>query len=123
MGKRAESLKDYLKKGAAVDVILRPAHRDLAEEDQTTGFKLVGKVLELEFAGGRGDASQSSGRDDRRLAFMAASNLAGRRRLAISTTSRTTCPSDGHAQPIRPPLRPVAPARQALLRAGARDAC
>ena len=66
MGKARESLKDYLKKGAAVDVILSDPHIETwQKKDQTTGFKLVGKVLELEFAGGRGDASQSSGRDDR----------------------------------------------------------
>lgn len=56
-GKRAESLKDYLKKGAAVDVILSDPHIETwQKKDQTTGFKLVGKVLELEFAGGAREA-------------------------------------------------------------------
>lgn len=56
-GKRAEALKDYLKKGAAVDVILSDPHIETwQKKDQTTGFKLVGKVLELEFAGGAREA-------------------------------------------------------------------
>ncbi len=60
-GKRAESLKDYLKKGAAVDVILSDPHIETwQKKDQTTGFKLVGKVLDLEFAGGAREAGSSS---------------------------------------------------------------
>ena len=56
-GKRAEALKDYLKKGVAVDVILSDPHIETwQKKDQTTGFKLVGKVLELEFAGGAREA-------------------------------------------------------------------
>lgn len=56
-GKRAEALAQYLKKGAAIDVILADPHIDTwQKKDQTTGFKLVGKVLELEFAGGAREA-------------------------------------------------------------------
>ena len=52
-GKRAEALAQYLKKGAAVDVILADPHIDTwQKKDHTTGFKLVGKVIEIEFAGG-----------------------------------------------------------------------
>lgn len=57
-GKRAESLKDYLKKGTAVVVIISEPHIETWQKrDQTTGFKLVGRVLELEFAGGARDAA------------------------------------------------------------------
>ena len=56
-GKRAEALKDYLKKGAAIDAIIADPHIETwQKKDQTTGFKLVGKVLELEFAGGAREA-------------------------------------------------------------------
>lgn len=56
-GKRAEALAQYLKKGAAIDVILADPHIETwQKKDQTTGFKLVGKVLELEFAGGAREA-------------------------------------------------------------------
>lgn len=81
-GKRAESLKDYLKKGAAVDVILSDPHIETwQKKDQTTGFKLVGKVLELEFAGGAreagsfpsGDKSQPAADSPRRPAAPARS--------------------------------------------------
>lgn len=53
-GKRAEALAQYLKKGVAVDVILADPHIETwTKKDQTTGFMLVCKVLELEFAGGQ----------------------------------------------------------------------
>lgn len=64
-GKRAEALKDYLKKGAAVVVILSDPHIETwQKKDQTTGFKLVGKVLELELTGGAREAgsNQSGGK-------------------------------------------------------------
>ena len=56
-GKRAEALAQYLKKGAAIDLILADPHIETwQKKDQSTGFKLVGKVLELEFAGGAREA-------------------------------------------------------------------
>lgn len=55
-GKRAEALSKYLKKGASIDIIIADPHIETwQKKDQSTGFKLVGKVLELEFAGGARD--------------------------------------------------------------------
>ncbi len=52
-GKRAEALAQHLTKGAAIDVVLTEPHIETwTKKDQTTGFKLVAKVAELEFAGG-----------------------------------------------------------------------
>ena len=52
-GKRAEALAPHLTKGAAIDVVLTEPHIETwTKKDQTTGFKLVAKVSELEFAGG-----------------------------------------------------------------------
>ena len=52
-GKRAEALAQHLTKGSAVDVVITEPHIETwTKKDQTTGFKLVGKVSELEFAGG-----------------------------------------------------------------------
>lgn len=62
-GKRAESLEKYLTKGCAIDVVLSEPHIETwQKKDQTTGFKLVAKVLELEFAGGgeRRERSESA---------------------------------------------------------------
>jgi single-strand DNA-binding protein len=59
-GKRAEALAPYLKKGVAVSVVIVDPHVETYKKnDQSTGFKFVGKVSEIEFAGG-GNA-QSSG--------------------------------------------------------------
>ncbi len=52
-GKRAEALAPYLKKGVAVSVVIVDPHVETFEKkDKTTGFKFVGKVSEIEFAGG-----------------------------------------------------------------------
>lgn len=52
-GKRAEALAPHLTKGSAIDVVLTDPHVETwTKKDQTTGFKMVGKVAELEFAGG-----------------------------------------------------------------------
>lgn len=51
-GKRAEALAPHLTKGSAIDVVLTDPHIDTwTKKDQTTGFKLVARVAELEFAG------------------------------------------------------------------------
>jgi single-strand DNA-binding protein len=56
-GKRAEALARYLTKGTAIDVIIADPHIETwTKQDKTTGHKLVGRVLELEFAGGGRDA-------------------------------------------------------------------
>lgn len=63
-GKRAEALAPYLKKGTAVSVVIVDPHVETFEKkDKSTGFKFVGKVSEIEFAGGRDGqrTDQSSG--------------------------------------------------------------
>ena len=60
-GKRAEALAQHLTKGSAIDVVLTEQHIETwTKKDQTTGFKLVAKVAELEFAGGGERRSESS---------------------------------------------------------------
>lgn len=60
-GKRAEALAPYLKKGTAVSVVIVDPHIETYEKkDKTTGFKFVGKVSEIEFAGGGNQQSSGS---------------------------------------------------------------
>lgn len=60
-GKRGEALAQHLTKGAAIDVVLTEPHIETwMKKDQTTGFKLVAKVAEMEFAGGGERRSESS---------------------------------------------------------------
>lgn len=59
--KRAEALAQYLKKGTAVSVVIVDPHIETYEKkDKTTGFKFVGKVSEIEFAGGGNQQSSGS---------------------------------------------------------------
>jgi len=52
-GKRAESLVDYLVKGAAIVATLQDPHiRTYEKKDGTLGYTLSGSILDLEFAGG-----------------------------------------------------------------------
>lgn len=52
--KRAEALAPYLKKGSAVSVVITDPHIETYEKkDGTSGFKLVGKIAEIEFTGER----------------------------------------------------------------------
>ena len=59
-GKRAESLAPHLLKGKQVDVVLEEPHIETFEGRNGTGYKLVGRVLSIEFAsdGQRQDAPQ-----------------------------------------------------------------
>lgn len=53
-GKRAESLQPYLTKGAQVMVVASDVHIETFDKrDGGQGFKLVGRVDDLEFAGSR----------------------------------------------------------------------
>lgn len=62
-GKRAELLHPHMKKGTALDVVLTEPHIETwTKKDQTTGIKLVGKVAEIEFAGGGSSSSESAPR-------------------------------------------------------------
>lgn len=59
-GKRAESLAPYLKKGSQIDAILTDVHvQEYDKKDGTKGVKLSARILELEFAGGRSESSES----------------------------------------------------------------
>ena len=51
-GKRAEALAPYLLKGTSVDVVLSEPHIEAYEGKNGTGHKLVGRILEIELAGG-----------------------------------------------------------------------
>ena len=52
-GKRAESLAQYLTKGVQVDCVLEDVHIEaFSKADGTPSFKLAGRVLKFDFAGG-----------------------------------------------------------------------
>jgi single-strand DNA-binding protein len=52
-GKRAESLAQYLLKGVAIGVTIQDPHIETyTTKDGRQGSKLVGRVIDLEFAGG-----------------------------------------------------------------------
>lgn len=52
-GKRAEALQPYLTKGSLICVIIDAPHIETWEKkDGNTGFKLVGRVIDIELAGG-----------------------------------------------------------------------
>lgn len=52
-GKQAEAVTKYLTKGSQIDVVSDNLHIEtFTKKDQTTGVKLVGTVLKLDFAGG-----------------------------------------------------------------------
>ena len=53
-GKRAEALAQYLTKGTAVDVVLSEPHIETYQGKNGEGHKLVGRVVEIELAGGGG---------------------------------------------------------------------
>jgi single-strand DNA-binding protein len=53
-GERAEKLSEYLTKGTQISVILSEPHIQTYERrDGGQGFKLVARVIELQFAGGQ----------------------------------------------------------------------
>lgn len=51
-GKRAESLAPYLLKGGLVSITLDEVHIETYQSAKGEGTKLVGKVLQIELAGG-----------------------------------------------------------------------
>lgn len=58
-GKRAEALCDHLTKGTAIEVVLTEVHVHTYEKKGGGyGASLRGKVLELNFAGGKSNAEQ-----------------------------------------------------------------
>jgi single-strand DNA-binding protein len=59
-GQRAESMASYLTKGTMLSVIIEEAHNETFEKrDGTQGFKMVGRVSGLDFAGGGQPAQQA----------------------------------------------------------------
>ena len=60
-GKRAEVLAPYLKKGGLVDVIVEDVHMEQYEGRNGTGWKLTGRVMNIELAGSRTDSGDAQG--------------------------------------------------------------
>jgi single-strand DNA-binding protein len=62
-GKRAESLAPYLLKGGLVAVTLDEVHIETFEGQNGPGYNLVGKVMDIELAGGndrqQGESTQA----------------------------------------------------------------
>lgn len=54
-GKRAESLAPYLRKGGQISVIVDDVHIESYEGKNGTGTKLVGRVSDVQLAGGGQD--------------------------------------------------------------------
>lgn len=52
-GKRAESLASFLAKGTMVSVVLSEPHIETYQGKNGEGHKLVARVLDIEFAGGK----------------------------------------------------------------------
>ena len=53
-GKRAEAMAQYLKKGGMVYCVIKDPHIETYQKkDGGEGFKLVGSIAEIEFAGGK----------------------------------------------------------------------
>lgn len=57
-GKRAEALANHLTKGKMVYVAIEEPHIETYEGKNGTGAKLVGRVLSIEFAGGKSDQAE-----------------------------------------------------------------
>lgn len=52
-GKRAEALAPHLTKGAAIYAVINDPHIDTYQKkDGGQGFKLIGRIADIEFAGG-----------------------------------------------------------------------
>lgn len=57
-GKRAESLAQYLSKGGQVYAVIADLHIETYDGKNGTGTKLVGKITEIELAGGQKQESK-----------------------------------------------------------------
>ncbi len=58
-GKRAEALAPYLRKGGLISVTVDDVHIETYEGKNGTGTKLVGRVSDVELAGGGQEAEQA----------------------------------------------------------------
>lgn len=64
-GKRAETLAPYLLKAAKINAFISDVHiEEFTRRDQTQGSKLVGRIIDIEFAG----SSQQQGDQQQRQA-------------------------------------------------------
>lgn len=60
-GKRAESLEEHLKKGSKLFLVIEDVHIEtFKKSDQSTGFKLTGRIGALEFVGGGDNSHEES---------------------------------------------------------------
>ena len=63
-GKRAEAMVPHLTKGGMIYAVIEDVHIETYEGKNGKGSKLVGKIMEIEFAGGkRPEAKQSTASD------------------------------------------------------------
>jgi len=58
-GKRAEAMMQYLTKGSSVYAVIDAPHIETYEGKNGTGHKLVGRILEIEFSGGKRDSNDA----------------------------------------------------------------
>lgn len=60
-GKQAEAVAQYLKKGDQISVSVDDLHIEVyKKKDGTEGFKLAGKIISFDFAGGKHDKPAES---------------------------------------------------------------
>lgn len=64
-GKRAEAMAPYLLKGAMIYAVISDPHIETFQGKNGEGHKLVGKVMEIEFAGSKQDAEPAQHRASR----------------------------------------------------------
>lgn len=76
-GKRAEALAPHLAKGSALSVVLSEPHVETFEGKNGTGHKLVSRVIDIEFAGSKGESSAPAAKQDQKPAMPAPSAGSG----------------------------------------------
>lgn len=57
-GKRAEAMAPYLTKGKLLYVVIEDPHIETYQGKNGQGSKLVGRIVSIEFAGGKSDGQQ-----------------------------------------------------------------
>ena len=76
-GKRAEALSPYLRKGGLISVTLDDVHIETYQGRDKEGVKLVGRVSDVELAGGGQDAPQQAPRAETRAPAPKPANSGG----------------------------------------------
>ena len=64
-GKRAEAMAPHLLKGSMIYAVISDPHIETFQSKNGEGHKLVGKVMEIEFAGSKQDAEPAQHRASR----------------------------------------------------------